>query len=130
LGHRQLGNFGMVLSMNPLLITGSGALAAAGAMAYGAVHPRSQFFGRSIWRTNSRRKLAMTFDDGPNPAITPKLLDLLDRYNAKATFFLNWAIRARMPGTGERNHCSRTHRRESHRNAPESFVAGAHTSPG
>ena len=83
-----MGNFGTVLSMNPLLITGSGALAAAGAIAYGAVHPRSQFFGRTIWRTNSRRKLAITFDDGPNPAITPKLLDLLDRYNAKATFFL------------------------------------------
>jgi peptidoglycan/xylan/chitin deacetylase (PgdA/CDA1 family) len=74
--------------MNPLLITGSGALAAAGALAYGAVHPRSQLFGRTICRTNSPRKLAITFDDGPNPAITPKLLDLLDCYNAKATFFL------------------------------------------
>lgn len=30
----------------------------------------------------------MTFDDGPNPAITPQLLDLLDRYQAKATFFV------------------------------------------
>jgi peptidoglycan/xylan/chitin deacetylase (PgdA/CDA1 family) len=56
--------------------------------AYGAVHPRSQFFGRSICLTNSRRKLAITFDDGPNPAITPKLLDLLGQYNARATFFL------------------------------------------
>ena len=52
-----VGNFRTVLSMNPLLITGSGALAAAGAIAYGAVHPRAQFFGRTIWRTNSRRKL-------------------------------------------------------------------------
>src|SRR5258708_32418321 len=74
--------------MNPLFITGSGALAAAGAIAHGAVHPRSQFFGRTVCQTNSPRKLAITFDDGPNPAITPKLLDLLDRYNAKATFFL------------------------------------------
>src|SRR5260370_11626301 len=32
--------------------------------------------------------LVLTFEDGPTPAITPKLLDLLDRYNAKATFFL------------------------------------------
>jgi peptidoglycan/xylan/chitin deacetylase (PgdA/CDA1 family) len=30
----------------------------------------------------------LTFDDGPNPAVTPALLDLLDRYQAKATFFL------------------------------------------
>jgi peptidoglycan-N-acetylglucosamine deacetylase len=63
-------------------------LAAAGITAYGAVYPRSQIFGPAIWCTNSARKLALTFDDGPNPAITPKLLDLLDRYNARATFFV------------------------------------------
>jgi len=34
----------------------------------------------------SARKLALTFDDGPNPAITPKLLDLLDRFEAKLLF--------------------------------------------
>ena len=34
------------------------------------------------------RKLAITFDDGPNPSITPKFLDLLARYDAHATFFL------------------------------------------
>jgi len=82
------GNFGTVFRMNPLFIAGSGAFAAAGAIAYSAVHPRSQLFGRTIYRTDSARKLAITFDDGPNPAFTTKLLDLLDRYNAKATFFL------------------------------------------
>jgi len=74
--------------MNPLFIEVPGALAVAGAFTYGALHPRSQFFGRTICRTNSPRKLAITFDDGPNPAITPKLLDLLAQYNASATFFL------------------------------------------
>jgi len=64
------------------------AAAAAGFAAYGAAYPRAQLFGKTICRTNSARKLALTFDDGPNPAITPKLLDLLDRYKAKATFFL------------------------------------------
>jgi peptidoglycan-N-acetylglucosamine deacetylase len=75
--------------VNPWL-TGAPSLiaAAAGVTAYGAVHPRAQLFGKTICRTNSARKLAITFDDGPNPAITPKLLDLLDRFNAKATFFL------------------------------------------
>jgi peptidoglycan-N-acetylglucosamine deacetylase len=52
------------------------------------VYPRAQLFGPTVCRTNSSRKLAITFDDGPNPAITPKLLDLLDRYKARATFFL------------------------------------------
>ncbi len=33
-------------------------------------------------------KLALTFDDGPDPNYTPKLLDLLQRYHAKATFFV------------------------------------------
>ncbi len=33
-------------------------------------------------------KLALTFDDGPNPAITPLLLDLLAKHHAQATFFL------------------------------------------
>jgi peptidoglycan-N-acetylglucosamine deacetylase len=71
------------------LITAPAALAAAaGLTAYGAVYPRAQLFGRTTCRTNAPRKLAITFDDGPNPAITPKLLDLLDRHNARATFFL------------------------------------------
>lgn len=75
--------------MNPFLISVPAAVIATGGVAaYGAAYPRSQLFGPTICRTNSARKLAITFDDGPNPAITPKLLDLLDRYQAKATFFL------------------------------------------
>jgi peptidoglycan/xylan/chitin deacetylase (PgdA/CDA1 family) len=74
--------------MNPALI-GIPAAAAAGIVgALGGVHPRSQLFGRTIRHTTSPLKLAITFDDGPNPAITPKLLDLLDRYGARATFFV------------------------------------------
>jgi len=64
------------------------AAAAAGLTAYGAAHPRAQLFGPTTCRTASPRKLSITFDDGPNPAMTPRLLDLLDRYNARATFFL------------------------------------------
>jgi peptidoglycan-N-acetylglucosamine deacetylase len=32
--------------------------------------------------------MALTFDDGPNPAVTPVLLDLLARHETRATFFL------------------------------------------
>ena len=32
--------------------------------------------------------LCLTFDDGPIPEATPFILDVLDRYNAKATFFM------------------------------------------
>jgi peptidoglycan-N-acetylglucosamine deacetylase len=60
----------------------------ASVTAYGAVNARSQLFGRSLHSTGNPRKLAITFDDGPNPAITPKLLDLLDRHRVKSTFFV------------------------------------------
>jgi peptidoglycan/xylan/chitin deacetylase (PgdA/CDA1 family) len=75
--------------MNPVLTGAASALGtAAGITAYGAVFPRSQLFGPTVCHTNSPHRLAVTFDDGPNPAITPKLLNLLDRYHARATFFL------------------------------------------
>lgn len=33
-------------------------------------------------------KLALSYDDGPDDSLTPQLLDLLDRYQVKATFFM------------------------------------------
>ena len=36
----------------------------------------------------SKPAIALTFDDGPNPDCSPGLLALLDRYSAKATFFM------------------------------------------
>lgn len=74
--------------MNPAFIAAPGLLASFGAIAYGALHPRAQLFGRTIFRTDSPGTLAITFDDGPNPAITPRLLDLLDRHQVRATFFV------------------------------------------
>ena len=38
-------------------------------------------------KENSSMKIALTFDDGPHPVQTPKILDLLDKYGIKATFF-------------------------------------------
>jgi peptidoglycan/xylan/chitin deacetylase (PgdA/CDA1 family) len=35
----------------------------------------------------NQRQIALTFDDGPHPDTTPKLLAILDRYHVKATFF-------------------------------------------
>ena len=32
--------------------------------------------------------IALTFDDGPDPIITPQVLDILKRHNARATFFM------------------------------------------
>ena len=41
-----------------------------------------------IWNIpNDENKVFLTFDDGPDPEVTPWVLDLLNQYNAKATFF-------------------------------------------
>jgi peptidoglycan/xylan/chitin deacetylase (PgdA/CDA1 family) len=41
-----------------------------------------------IWRIEtSEKKIYLTFDDGPVPEITPWVLDTLDQFGAKATFF-------------------------------------------
>lgn len=83
--------------MNPFLPIGSAFAACAGIVAYGAVYPRAQLFGETVCHTNSARKLAITFDDGPNPALTPKLLELLEKYNARATFFVIGQYARRCP---------------------------------
>ena len=45
-------------------------------------------FPGTIWRIPSKEKTVyLTFDDGPIPEITPWVLDLLDKYGIKATFF-------------------------------------------
>lgn len=45
----------------------------------------------------TRKEVALTFDDGPHPAYTPKLLDILDRYGVKATFFVVGMMARRYP---------------------------------
>lgn len=59
-----------------------------GALVWAAYHPASTLFGPILRRAPSDRAIALTFDDGPNPTTTPRLLDLLDRHAARATFFV------------------------------------------
>ena len=63
--------------------------------------PRSNWLG-SNWTqlpdvAVARNEVAMTIDDGPDPVVTPQVLDILDRYSAKATFFCIGAKAARHP---------------------------------
>jgi peptidoglycan/xylan/chitin deacetylase (PgdA/CDA1 family) len=49
----------------------------------------SLVFGFGVFRkARTRREVAFTFDDGPDPDYTPRLLDLLGKYKIKATFFV------------------------------------------
>ena len=69
-----------------LILAGTGC--AAGTYSWAACVPSAQLFGRTVRRTADPGSIALTFDDGPNPAITPALLDLLASHSIRATFFL------------------------------------------
>lgn len=43
------------------------------------------------------RRIALTIDDGPDPDVTPRVLDLLDQYGARATFFCIGDLARRHP---------------------------------
>ena len=61
---------------------------AVGGFAYASLWPASQLFGSALIAPPRPGELALTFDDGPNPTWTPRLLDLLARRGVRATFFL------------------------------------------
>jgi peptidoglycan/xylan/chitin deacetylase (PgdA/CDA1 family) len=67
----------------------AGSAAVAAILAHGALHRNSPVFGRVLGRLPGRgRRVALTFDDGPNPEATPRILDVLAREHVPATFFL------------------------------------------
>ena len=82
----------MLSSIETGVYAGLGALGAAGlacgGFAYAALWPGSQIFGKTLTAPRKRGELALTFDDGPNPAWTPQLLDVLAKHGVKATFFM------------------------------------------
>jgi peptidoglycan/xylan/chitin deacetylase (PgdA/CDA1 family) len=75
---------------------------AAGGFQYAALWPGSQIFGRALVAPLRPGELALTFDDGPNPACTPRLLDLLAQYGVKGTFFLIGTFAEQEPGLTKR----------------------------
>lgn len=68
-----------------LLVLDHAACTAAGLV------PRSRLLGANITRlpaaSAARGEIALTFDDGPDPEVTPALLDLLDAHDVRASFF-------------------------------------------
>lgn len=55
----------------------------------GSFHMRWNYHLKSLHsnKTISENHIALTFDDGPHPEFTPKVLQLLKKFNARATFF-------------------------------------------
>jgi peptidoglycan/xylan/chitin deacetylase (PgdA/CDA1 family) len=62
--------------------------AAASYAGYAAMAPQSQLYGRTLTHGSDPTQIALTFDDGPNDPHTLRLLEILEKYHAHATFFL------------------------------------------
>lgn len=83
----------------------------------GGVLPRASILGPNLVRlpaaAASLRQVALTFDDGPDPETTPRVLDLLDAAGARGTFFCI-GHRARRHPALVREIVARGHRVENH----------------
>jgi len=66
----------------------SASTAVAGTLTYAALSAQSQIFGRVLIAGRNPNEVALTYDDGPNDIVTERLLELLARYEVRATFFL------------------------------------------
>jgi peptidoglycan/xylan/chitin deacetylase (PgdA/CDA1 family) len=72
-----------------LSVVGAVGVAVATAAAHGALYRNSPIFGRVLGRLAiAGREVALTFDDGPNPGATPRILDTLAEQGVRATFFM------------------------------------------
>lgn len=64
------------------------ATATTGGLAYAALSAQSQIFGSVLVSGADSNQIALTYDDGPNDVATERLLEILARYEVRATFFL------------------------------------------
>ncbi|WP_175034920.1 polysaccharide deacetylase family protein, partial [Burkholderia lata] len=76
-----------------------GVVASHLALTAAGLWPRSTLLGPNWTRLppGAGRRIALTIDDGPDPDVTPRVLDLLDRYDARATFFCIGDLARRHP---------------------------------
>ncbi|MDP2530866.1 MAG: polysaccharide deacetylase family protein [Candidatus Palauibacterales bacterium] len=75
------------------------AVGGVGALAWAAYAPNARLFGPVVGRGDpGRRELFLTFDDGPDPDTTPRILATLDELGVPAAFFVIGARALRHPG--------------------------------
>ena len=87
---------GQIARVSALSLTAAGTLCGLGY--YGISYPQSQVFGRTLVAPPQVNQIALTFDDGPNPEATPRLLEVLARHEVRAAFFLIGDFARREPG--------------------------------
>jgi peptidoglycan/xylan/chitin deacetylase (PgdA/CDA1 family) len=70
-------------------LTGLAAAITATAAGYQSMSPTGQWYGHTFAHgIRGSKQIALTFDDGPNDPHTLKLLEVLAKHNARATFFM------------------------------------------
>lgn len=67
----------------------TGAAVSHAAIVASGLWPRSDLLGPNLTQlpASAGNQIALTIDDGPDPEITPRVLDLLERHGVRATFF-------------------------------------------
>lgn len=71
------------------VLASAAGLAVAGSAGYQSMAPTGQWYGRTfLGLPPGSKKLALTYDDGPNDPHTLRLLEVLARHQVQATFFL------------------------------------------
>lgn len=71
------------------VLGGTAAVAAMGTAGYQSMAPTGQWYGRTFTGlAGTTRKIALTYDDGPNDPHTLRLLEVLAKHHVLATFFL------------------------------------------
>jgi peptidoglycan/xylan/chitin deacetylase (PgdA/CDA1 family) len=73
--------------LTPALAAAAGAAGAA-LLAHGAFEPNSPVFGPAIGRGPPEPAVYLTFDDGPHPRTTERIVRILERERVPATFFM------------------------------------------
>ena len=72
-----------------MILPAAVGLTLVGGAAHGMFHRNSRVFGSVLGRLpGGLKRIALTFDDGPNPEATPRILDALAKRDVKATFFI------------------------------------------
>ena len=76
-------------TMLGIVIGATGVAAAVGGAGYQTMSPTGQWYGRTFaGLPRGTRQIALTYDDGPNDPYTLQLLEILNKHDVHATFFL------------------------------------------
>lgn len=71
------------------VLAGTAVAAAIGSAAYQSMAPTGQWYGRTFTGlAKGTQRLALTYDDGPNDPHTLRLLEVLEKHQVRASFFL------------------------------------------